>query len=78
MPVRWGAAILHNDDYKPASACRVAAYNTALCKIAWGWFFCGAFFGAGSGAALWLLSSCAGFCVVAAKDNVLRQGGQKT
>jgi len=53
-------------------------YNATLCKIAWGWIFWGAVFGCVSGAALWILSSCAGIRAVAAKDNVLRQGRQKT
>jgi len=47
VAVRWRAAILHNVDYM--TVCRICvlakAYNTALCKIAWGWIFCGAFFG---------------------------------
>jgi len=38
---------------------------------------CGAFFGAGSGAALWLLSSCEGVLAVAAKDNVVQEGWAK-
>jgi len=40
-------AILHNVDYMTVCRVRVLgkAYNSALCKIALGWLFCGAFFG---------------------------------
>jgi hypothetical protein len=52
-------------------------YNTALCKIAWGCFFVARFLVCVGRSSLdfvlvWWL------CVVAAKANVLRQGGQKT
>jgi hypothetical protein len=57
--------------------CVGCAYNTALCYLALGWLFCGAFFGV-------CREQLFGFCPrvsalwAAAKDNVLQEGLGKT
>jgi len=56
---------------------RGCAYNFHYVNVALGGRLAARFLGR-VGAALWLLSSCVGVLAVAAKDNVLQEGSEKT